>query len=232
MATFIANDDEGYHTQGINFCAKIDNYTVLLNLNPDAVKQVKYDFAWFGYCYKGMLLFREYAQSVTAFKDIQRHGFHNQLLGEFPAPPVLATAPTDPTSANAQGRFAALIQQIVKSNNFSKIIAQDLGIDAPDTPFDPQAGKPLLKTSYSSGGHPHIMWKKGKYQGIEIWKDAADGKGWQKLDKDFHPDFTDKSPLPEAGKSAVWKYKAIYIYQDEVVGDWSEEVAVTVHGSV
>lgn len=232
MKTFIANDDEGYSVQGSTFSTKIDAYTTILGLDADEVKQVKIDFAWFNFNYKTLQDFRNYAQALTAYKDLQRYGLDNQVLGSLPAAPVVGTPPVDATSANAQSRFARLIQQCVKSSNFSKAIGEDLGIIAPDNPFDPQSGKPVLKTAYSSGGHPELKWKKGKFQGIEIWKDAADGKGWQKLDKDFNPDYTDKSPLPEAGKSAAWKYKAIYLYKDETVGSWSDEVSVTVFGNV
>jgi hypothetical protein len=34
------------------------------------------------------------------------------------------------------------------------------------------------------------------------------------------------------GQSAVWKYKLIYVYNDETIGSWSDEVAVTVVGEV
>ena len=178
MATNILRDDEGYLLQGVKFNGKIDNYIGPLGLNPDDVKQVKADFVWFAYEFKAMKDFRDYSQAVTAFKDLQRHGIGNQLLGDFPQPPKLELPPVDKTLANAQSRFATLIQLIVKNPKYSKTIGEDLGIIAPDTPFDPQTGKPALKTTFSSGGHPHLLWKKGKFQGIEIWKDSADGKGW------------------------------------------------------
>ena len=65
---------------------------------------------------------------------------------------------------------------------------------------------------------------------MEIWKDS--GKGFEKLDKDFFPDFTDKTALPAPGASILWKYKMIYLLKDETVGNWSDEVSVTVSGAV
>ena len=58
---------------------------------------------------------------------------------------------------------------------------------------------------------------------------VTDGK---KLERDFHPDYTDKYALPQVGQSAVWSYKMIYLFQDEVVGSWSDVGAITVYGSV
>lgn len=57
-------------------------------------------------------------------------------------------------------------------------------------------------------------------------------EGFIKLDRDFNPDYIDKTPLPAEGISAVWKYKMIYLYKDEVVGEWSDEVTTTVYGNV
>jgi hypothetical protein len=215
MAILIVRDDEGYLLQGARFTSKIDNYTVTLGLLTADVDQVKLDFAWFGYSFGGMKLFRDYSQALTAFKSQLRHGFNGQPLPAFPSIPALDAAPTPAiTVGDAQARFERLVQQIVKSKNYSKTIGEDLGIEAPETPFNPADGKPELKPTYSTGGHPELKWKKGKFQGIEIWIDRGDGKGWLYLDKDMHPDFTDKiSTLPAAGASTIWKYKAIYLYK-------------------
>jgi hypothetical protein len=48
----------------------------------------------------------------------------------------------------------------------------------------------------------------------------------------MRPDYIDKSNLPAAGITAVWKYKMIYLLKDEVIGNWSDVVTVTVHGEV
>ena len=64
----------------------------------------------------------------------------------------------------------------------------------------------------------------------EIQVDRADGKGFVFLAYDTVPDYTDTAPLPAAGQSAVWKYKAIYHQGDERVGQWSEVVSIPVAG--
>lgn len=230
MATFIAKGDEGYIVQGLLFCEQIDTYSALFGLPPAQVDQIKLDFEWFTYSLRAAIDYREFAQAATTFKDQLRYGTLDQPLPAFPAVPVFDPPPAVTTTADAQKRFATIIQQIVKHPSYSKVIGQNLGIEAPENPFDPQMGKPQLKTSFSSGGHPNILWKKGKFQGIEIWKDS--GTGWAKLERDFSPDYTDKTALPPVGQTAVWKYKAIYLYKDDVVGNWSDEVSVTVFGNV
>ncbi len=134
---------------------------------------------------------------------------------------------------NIEQRFRALLQRIVHSTNYTKAIGEDLGIEAPDTAAAKAAmkdGKPEFKIEMSSGGYPNLRWTKGKYQGIEIWKDA--GSGFVKLDRDMRPDYIDKSDLPASGTAAVWRYKIIYLMDDEPIGNWSDAVSVTVYGEV
>ena len=49
---------------------------------------------------------------------------------------------------------------------------------------------------------------------------------------DTQPNYLDNSPLPPVGTSAIWKYKAVYILHDEEVGEYSDEVSITVTSPV
>jgi hypothetical protein len=46
------------------------------------------------------------------------------------------------------------------------------------------------------------------------------------------PDYTDKAPLPPAGQSAMWQCKMTYLYKHAQVGQWSNELTVTVSCTV
>jgi hypothetical protein len=74
-----------------------------------------------------------------------------------------------------------------------------------------------------------IAWKKGSFEGVEIHK-SKDGINFSKLDRDFKPDYTDKSDLPEPTKAEVWYYKLIYLLNDEQVGQWSDMQSIAVGG--
>jgi hypothetical protein len=63
---------------------------------------------------------------------------------------------------------------------------------------------------------------------IEIWVDHGDGANFVLLTMNTEPNTPDDSPLPSAGTSAAWKYKAIYHYQDAQVGQWGDVISVTV----
>jgi len=107
-----------------------------------------------------------------------------------------------------------------------------MGIETSSAPVVPGDGKPLLKISISDGGHPKIEYTKSKYQGIRIYKDSGDGKGWVLLMTCNDPTGMDMSELPAAGISAAWKYKAFYLFEGKEVGTISLEVPITVLGLV
>ncbi len=230
VATFIARRDDAFEAQVVTFCSKIGGYSGTLGLDPVKVAAVIADQRLYSYILLMHDLFFTFSQDLTAYKQLLRHGIDEQVLGAIPVIPTAPLPVPAVTFSNMQKRFADLIQDCVRSSNFSNAIGEDLGIIAPGTPFDPQSGKPVFKATYSSGGYPLLVWKKGRFDGVNIYKNT--GSGYVKLDFDGKPDYIDKTDLPPAGESKVWKYKLIYVFNDAEVGSFSEEVAVTVYGNV
>lgn len=227
MASFIATTDDGFIIQLSTFCGKIGTYSTLLGVTAGEITAINNDFSLMAWTVTSQNQIQSFAQNFTNFKDLLRYGHSTDVLSQIPTVPVFGAAP-----ALVDASFSDLVKRIKGSPKYTKTIGEDLGIEVAHTPFDPQLGKPVFKTTFSSGGHPHLIWKKGKFQGIEIWVTRKTGGTWEKLDRDFNPDFTDKTQLPPAGTSEVWSYKMIYLYKDEVVGDWSDVASVTVQGSV
>lgn len=81
-------------------------------------------------------------------------------------------------------------------------------------------------------GQPNVKWKKNGMQGIHLYADRGDGKGYSFFVTDTHPDYLDSYPLPAAGQAALWKYKAIHIDNDEETGQISDELSVSVSGKL
>lgn len=229
MAIYIEREDTKFAVQYSQFAQKIGTYAPTLGLTPAEVTSIQADADYMGYCVFNQPDIQAYAQTVTNYKNQMRYGNGTVLPGPFPAPPTLDPSPSL-VAPNIEGRFRQLLQRITHSTAYTTAMGEDLGIEAPVTPFNPQDGKPSFSISLSSGGHPNLKWVKGKFQGVEIFKNT--GNGWQRLDKDFSPDYIDKSPLPAPGQTANWSYKMIYLYKDEVVGSYSDEVSITVTGEV
>lgn len=87
--------------------------------------------------------------------------------------------------------------------------------------------KPVI-TAQLDAGQVDIGWMKQGMDGIEIQVDR--GTGFVFLAIDTIPGYTDTAPMPAAGQSALWKYKAIYRQGDDRVGQWSDVVSIPVAG--
>jgi hypothetical protein len=228
MAILIEKTDTAFNLQLKNFASKISTYSTALGLTAAEVTSIKADAAAFDFILNTQLAVQTFAQNYTVFKNNLRNG-GDLTLGALPVQPVFGAAPALP-ALNIESRFRNLTQRIAHNAAYTAAIGLDLGIEAPVSVFNPDNGKPVFKIELSSGGHPNLRWTRGKFQGVEIWKDS--GNGFSKLDRDMRPDYIDKSNLPAAGITAVWKYKMIYLLKDEVIGNWSDVVTVTVHGEV
>jgi len=46
----------------------------------------------------------------------------------------------------------------------------------------------------------------------------------------YNPDHLRTAPLPSAGQSAAWEYRAIYLRDDQPVGQWRNPVGIAAMG--
>jgi hypothetical protein len=104
-----------------------------------------------------------------------------------------------------------------------------MAIEVISSPFVPADGKPVLKITVSTGGHPKIEYPKSKYQGINLYKNSGDGK-WAFLVTCNDPSCVDLSTMTGLGLSAAWGYKAMYLFGGKEVGYISLETFISVLG--
>ena len=74
-----------------------------------------------------------------------------------------------------------------------------------------------------------VVWTRFRKAFLRIEVDR--GTGFQFLAIDTIPNYTDTAPLPATGQSAVWKYRAIYLLDDEMIGQWSTTASISVMGA-
>jgi len=227
MAIYIEDNDVKFNSQFKNFSNKIGTYAPLLGLSAAEVTAIKADSVAVDYVLGNLVTIRTFAENYTSFKNLLLKG-GEQSLGTLPVAPVFPVATPIP-AANVKIRFRSILQRISRHTAYTSSMGDDLGIEAPAENFVAVQGKPTFRIEMISG-YPNLRWRKGKYEGVEIWKDS--GQGFVKLDRDMKPDYLDKSDLPAAGASAVWKYKMIYIIDDETTGLWSDIATIIVYGEV
>lgn len=228
MATEIKKNDKEFALQLQNVASKTTKYKDTLGITDAEIQMMNADAAAFNYIVSNQNIAQTFEQNFMTYKTLLRKGGSGQL-GAYPKPPVFTAAPATLVLPNLEGRFRAFVQRLRTHPAYTAAIGEDLGIEGPIETFVAKEGKPKFHIELLPEGHPNLRWVKGKYEGVEIWKD--DGKGFQKLDRDMKPDYPDMSPLPAEGTYVTWRYKMIYLMDDKPVGNWSDVVSVTVYGS-
>ena len=224
--SFVQSNDAAFSAQLRNFYNKLLIYFTLLGFTQAEVDSVKDDSALWDYCLDADNKVEKYAQDYKKTKALLRKGGKDQVINAMPKAPDLQVAPAM-VPVNIQLRFRQAAAKAKASPNYTKAIGSDLGIEAPQQTFDPTLGKPNLSI-YLNAGHPEIDYIKGKFSGLAIYKDT--GEGYTLLGTAIKSSYTDNNPLPDAGTSQVWKYKAIYLWKNNEVGFWSDESKVVVSG--
>lgn len=167
----------------------------------------------------------KFKKKVTAFKNELRDGVAPGATATLPpVVPVFAPAPTA-VLPGIFPRSGSLGSRIKKHNDYAVSDGQDMGLEGAEQPApDVVNAKPKIKIVLIAG-KPEIRWTKGLFDALYIEVDR-DGTGYKFLAIDTEPDYTDTFALPAA--AASWKYRCIYIFHDDKVGMWSDEVSVTV----
>jgi hypothetical protein len=224
---YLPNDDNGKAAWLNNLSGKLPTYQAALGLTAADVASVTADAAFFTYALNAQNEVAAYSQQWTAYKNSARSG-SGSALGLAPVAPNLGIAPTE-VAPGIFGRATALVARIKTAPGYTDSIGQALQIIGADNPVDPTTLKPVLDVELDAG-EVDISWTKQGMDGLEIQVDRGDGKGFIFLAIDTIPNYTDTAPMPAAGQSALWKYKAIYLQADQRVGQWSDVVSIPVAG--
>jgi len=217
----------------VNFANKLPGYATALGLTTPQVTAAVADAQWLVYVIGAWLgAARAWSLACTdAVTEAQSgNGTALMSLPVFTAPAF----PEDvaPVNTGALDRIFALAQTIKDSGRCSDAIASDLGLvgaeqAGPD--FDTLA--PQIKLKLTPTG-VFLGWGWGGYAAfldmIEFQVDRGDGKGFVFLANDTTPGYTDTYPLPST--PTKWKYRAIFRVGDQQVGQWSNDVSITVGG--
>ena len=225
MGSYLETTDEKFALQLSNFSSKIGTYSATFGLTAAEIESINADATYFTWAVNNFKKIDTYKKNWTTFKNILKKGESNVFINEAPTNPTLEAQPVG-VAPGILVRFTTLVNRVKAYQSYTTAIGQNLGVEITTTAqLNLDTAQPILK-AITRGGQVNLLWKKAKFSGILIEKDS--GTGFITLDKDFHPDFIDNSPMPAQGQSAVWKYRAIYLMNDDKVGVWSDVVVTTV----
>ncbi len=204
-----------------NFASKFNPLAVSLGFVAADATAVTNDAAMFAYLIGQVETFTTAKEQRVQYKNLIREGPIGKPGGSVPSGPVVPAAP----AAVAPGifpRIAQMVQRIKNYPAYTEAIGRDLGIIGAEQTIDLATMKPVLKL-VSTAGHVEVQWNKGKADAVSIESDK--GAGWQFLAVDSVPHYMDTTPVTAP---ATWKYRAMYIVADELVGQWSDVVSINV----
>lgn len=222
---FLPTNEPGKRAWLNNFAGKMPAYAATVGVTPTEVTGLAADALFFNYVCDMHHLHTQTTRDWTAYKQQAAHG---SALGDLPVTPDPGTPPPV-VPADIFGRDTTLAVRVKNHPNCTDAIAKDLGIIGAEVIIDLNSMKPVLMLSLTAG-HPHVGWPKQGMDSLELLVDRNDGKGFVPLTFTTNPDYADLSPLPAASTSAVWKYKGIYRYGDQQVGQWSDVATIGVMG--
>ena len=222
---YLPSTDDGKDGWLTNLAAKAPTYSTDLSLTIGDVATLGNDAPFYHAVLLAQGQVAAYAQAWTAYKNNARSGTGSDL-GPVPVPPTLPTIPTA-VPPGIFGRTTTLVGRIKKATGYTEPIGQALRVIGADQTVDLNSMKPIL-TASPVAGQVALGWTKQGMDSIEILVDRGAGFGFLAIDT--IPGYTDTAPMPAAGQSALWKYKAIYRLNDERVGQWSDVVSLPVAG--
>lgn len=208
-----------------NFSQKIGIYAPSFNMTKDDVDAIKGYYQMLKYIFDLMESVRTFKKNVTSFKNHLMFAPYGSQLGTLPE--FTLTAPPAVTPAGIFSLVLGKVAQIKTYGTYTESIGKDLGIVGAEADDDFSKFKPALIIKIIAC-KPKIKYKKNRTEGIKLFVDRNDGKGFVYLWRITGTVYTDKQELPAGQNSAVWKYKAIYVVNDIEVGFYSDEMSVVV----
>lgn len=208
-----------------NFTLALEKVAGTVGVRPEELAGVQADQRAFVWTLQQLNAVRTHAQAWTAYKKAL-----SSEQGPVSAFPVYVPAQNPPPAVppGIFKRLTRLVNRIKSSRGYDDGVGRALGIIGPERVVDLVTVQPVLKVRLIDGGQPEIGWKKQRFTGLRIEVDR--GAGWVFLAVDTIPAFLDKFPLPKT--PAVWKYRAMYLKGDTLVGQWSTTASVTVVAEV
>jgi hypothetical protein len=204
-----------------NFSVKFATTAASLGFTAADVTLVNNDNAMFAYLVTQVEVFTTAKEQRVIYKNLIREGPLGSPGGVPPVAPPAGGMPAI-VAPGIFPRLAQLVQRIKNSPTYTEAIGKDLGIIGTHQTLDTSLLKPTLKLVIK-GGQVEVQWTKGEADSIRIETDK--GAGWQFLAIDAIPHFTDSTPITAP---ATWKYRAMYIVSDELVGQWSDVASIGV----
>jgi len=122
------------------------------------------------------------------------------------------------------------IRLLKASPGFTDTIGHNLGILSPSSPPGVASSAKACATATARPGAVRIRWKKGSFQGVNVYTRLQGASDWRLLGRDTHSPYEDATPLAKPGVPEVREYRVVGVVKDNEVGAPSDIVSVLFTG--
>lgn len=212
-----------------NFSNKLPSYAAKYGIVQADLDDMKHGYDWYHYWLTYHAESVAFTHKLTAYRNEVANGVKKGASAStMPTSPNVGTVPPS-VPAGVFDRARNLVQRIKGHTNYTEADGNDLRIVPIQTVVNLNTVQPILTAQLVQAGKPELKWKKDGFVAIRVSADYGTGT-FVFVAQPTKNTWVDKSPLPAYGTSAVWRYKAVYIDNDEEVGMVSPELSVTVTG--
>ena len=138
-----------------------------------------------------------------------------------------ATADKTATRQTVEKNVRALARRIKAQTSYTTAIGAQLGIEGPQDTTDLTTAQPTLDGTDQTGGVVQLNFSKSKSDGVNIYCKRDGDADFVFLARDTSSPYVDNRPLLVAGKPELRTYQAVYILNDQEIGNYSDEVVVS-----
>ena len=234
MADYIPSTDNELKAWLENFNTKLPAHSATFGITAGQLASVNADQLNFSYWLDQTILFRDEKEERVSYKNSLRDGPIGAPASTPPTAPVIPAAPAA-VLPGIVSRMREMVQYIKNHPAYTNSIGQDLDIIGAEQTTQRNSLKPLIKL-VKTGAGVEVQWKKSVAHALRIEKQVAGGTGapnlpapaggsWTLLAIDTEPHYMDTTP---ATTPATWKYRAVYLINDEIAGQWSDEAQISV----
>lgn len=208
-----------------NFTAKLVVHGPVLGATPAELASNATDNT----AIQGLIASKRRAQDDAAdwadFVRLELHGPESPTTPTMPGAAVpVAFSPVLP---GILIRIARFVKRLKGSPSYTEAIGQDLGIEGAEITPD-ASPKPTGSVEAVGPGEVRVKWKKGQFTGVVVECQRAGETAWTVLGQDNFSPYLDARPLLVVGQPEERRYRLRYLDGDELVGEYSGVMAVTV----
>jgi hypothetical protein len=156
--------------------------------------------------------------------------FESKLTAFTNADAIYSQTSTDKTAIRSaiETRLRSIVRRLKSATGYTDAFGQLLKIIGAEDSTDLTTAKPDL-TVTAQGHGVELSFTKGKSDGVAIYSRRDNDGEFAFLARDTVAPYVDNRPLLVVAKPEVRRYKAVYVSGDEEIGNFSDEVVVTVY---